>query len=93
MESTEQLNVELTLNSFSSENLTLQPNMTVICIQDNDASPDVDECSLGTHDCDNNAQCMDTLEGFVCTCNPGYTGDGSSCTGKNGLIIHVPLCL
>lgn len=42
---------------------------------------DSDECREGSHDCDENAECSDTLEGFDCTCLPGFTGDGRTCVG------------
>ena len=44
---------------------------------------DDDECTLGTDNCDTNAMCTNTPAGsFTCTCNAGYSGDGTSCTGK-----------
>ena len=42
----------------------------------------VDECTDGTHDCHAQAACIDTADSFTCTCNAGYTGDGTTCTGK-----------
>jgi alpha-tubulin suppressor-like RCC1 family protein len=44
-----------------------------------DATPGLDECSAGTDDCDQNALCTDTPDGFTCACQPGYVGDGRSC--------------
>ena len=35
-----------------------------------------DECSLGLHNCNENAQCIDTPHAFQCTCNTGYSGNG-----------------
>ena len=36
-----------------------------------------------TDNCSSDAQCtnVDTEQGFVCTCNPGYIGNGFTCTG------------
>jgi MYXO-CTERM domain-containing protein len=42
---------------------------------------DVDECALGTDNCDVNATCANTIGGFTCTCNaPAWAGDGVTCT-------------
>jgi hypothetical protein len=42
-----------------------------------DPGPDlIDECAEGTHNCDENASCLDTESSFKCTCNDGYTGSG-----------------
>ena len=38
-----------------------------------------DECSIGSHNCDSNASCTDQDNGFTCSCNQGYIGDGISC--------------
>ena len=43
---------------------------------------DIDECTLGLNNCDDNATCTDTEGSFFCTCNVGYTGDGVNCTSR-----------
>ena len=43
---------------------------------------DIDECTLGLDNCDDNAVCTDTMGSFICTCDAGYTGDGVNCTSK-----------
>ena len=45
---------------------------------------DVDECKTGLHNCSILASCNNTIGAFNCTCNPGYTGDGVTCSG-NGM--------
>lgn len=45
-------------------------------------SADINECESGTHSCDENAECSDTIGSFDCTCNSGYEGNGLSCTSK-----------
>merc|ERR1712113_309238 len=57
-----------------------------VCHEDNKSSAcqtgcyavNVDECTEGTHDCDPNAKCTDTDDGFTCECNAGYNGDGAA---------------
>ena len=40
---------------------------------------DVDECALGTDNCDVNATCTNTGGSFSCACNEGYEGNGVTC--------------
>lgn len=42
---------------------------------------DRDECCLGTY-CDTDSSCENSLGGFLCTCNDGFTGNGTSCEGE-----------
>ena len=45
---------------------------------------DIDECEEGLSDrCDPNSECSNRVGGYECTCRPGYSGDGSLCSGKN----------
>ena len=46
---------------------------------DNGTSVNVDECILNLHDCDKNADCIDTDGGYNCKCGNGFTGDGITC--------------
>jgi EGF domain len=51
---------------------------------DDDPPPEgglpVDECANGTANCDVHATCTDLPDGFRCTCKPGFTGNGTTCT-------------
>ena len=42
---------------------------------------DIDECKTYPDKCHVNASCKNTNGSHVCTCKPGYTGDGRNCTG------------
>lgn len=44
---------------------------------------DIDECEAMTHDCDLQSTCANTHGGFECTCNHGYTGNGTYCSGNS----------
>ena len=43
---------------------------------------DVNECTTGTHNCDLNADCADSIGSFSCTCYSGYEKNGSVCTSE-----------
>lgn len=55
----------------------------------------VNECALGTHDCDGNADCIDTPESFSCKCKSGWSdisanpklSPGRTC--KRGNFLHM----
>ena len=63
-------------------------SVTVMCseffcgvgyIDDDGICKDIDECSLGTHGCNENADCANNDGGYTCECKPGYHGDGRTC--------------
>jgi cysteine-rich repeat protein len=41
---------------------------------------DIDECVSGADDCSDNAACTNTPGSFTCACDPGFSGDGVTCT-------------
>ena len=43
---------------------------------------DVNECTAGSHTCDVNAVCINTVDSFDCTCQEGFDGDGTICASK-----------
>ncbi|XP_065844505.1 uncharacterized protein [Oscarella lobularis] len=47
------------------------------------AIPDFDECSNNISDCHVNATCENILYSYICTCKPGFTGNGTSCEDIN----------
>ena len=50
-------------------------------------SSDIDECAMKTSNCDSDARCTNTEGSFNCSCNRGYDGDGTNCTGKK---VYLP---
>ena len=54
---------------------------------------DVNECeSNDSNNCDENAQCTNTDGSYTCSCNPGYSGDGVSCTSKLATTVLAISC-
>lgn len=49
-------------------------------VERGDVCIDVDECADATHDCAELATCTNEPGTFTCACNPGYSGDGRTCT-------------
>ena len=44
---------------------------------------DIDECQLGLHSCHAQAQCINVIGSYNCSCLPGYAGDRKrSCDGE-----------
>ena len=41
---------------------------------------DVDECEADPYPCDANAECLNVDGGYICYCEEGFTGDGTTCT-------------
>jgi hypothetical protein len=44
-----------------------------------DGCVDINECTTGTDNCNDNAECSNTIGSFECECNNGYEGDGVNC--------------
>ena len=78
--------VRININSIKSHNICspcLQSDCISFCI----VFVDINECENGSHDCNENATCVNTAGHFKCSCNKGFKGDGKTCSG----IIYVLL--
>ncbi|CAH1799682.1 unnamed protein product [Owenia fusiformis] len=53
---------------------------------------DIDECAQGSHNCHQDAICANTDGSFDCNCNPGYSGDGVTCTDGDECILNTHNC-
>ncbi len=61
---------------------------------------DIDECSSGVNNCDDNATCVNTVGSYICACDAGYEGNGETCSdidecvnepcGPNSLCTNTP---
>lgn len=47
---------------------------------------DIDECKMGTHKCDERAECINTIGKYRCKCQAGYSGNGHTCQGA---VLHT----
>lgn len=47
---------------------------------------DIDQCKLGTDNCDSNAKCKNLPGFFACECSEGYEGSGTHCEDVGKLI-------
>lgn len=52
---------------------------------------DVNECSLGIHNCHRHGNCQNTAGSFTCTCGAGFIGDGLACFQTNTSVAQVDL--
>lgn len=43
---------------------------------------DLDECTVGTHDCGENSNCINDIGSYYCDCKAGFFGDGEICEGE-----------
>jgi hypothetical protein len=50
---------------------------------------DNDECQLGTHNCHQYASCQNTHGLFGCSCNEGYSGNGTTCEGRLSFYLRI----
>ena len=57
----------------------------------NSCVSDVNECSDSTHDCSEFAVCADIDGSYECSCNFGYTGNGTVCTSKI-FVVYTYIC-
>lgn len=51
---------------------------------------DVDECTADLDDCDENASCTNTEGSYECACNPGFGGDGVTCSAGDAGTLETP---
>ena len=64
------------------------PMLPVLCVF---SHTDIDECSVGSHSCDVNAQCTDTVGSYTCACNVGFSGDGETCSMLSKTFLQLSL--
>ena len=73
--------------------LTLQKHISRDRILDLTLLPiDVDECTMNTDNCHEDAFCTNKIGSFNCTCNPGYEGNGTNCTDIDECTLDTHNC-
>ena len=68
------MRVTLFWNHFQKINMLLLLSYAIL-------PADIDEC-VAHSPCHVRASCTNTLGSFVCACNTGYSGDGTTCNGR-----------
>ncbi|XP_072125175.1 nidogen-2 isoform X11 [Mobula birostris] len=102
----QQLNAERILVLYNQSEQVVRYGMIsqIGPVRDNSRLVRVNPCQDGTHGCDPKAQCYPVNDhDHICTCAPGYEGDGKVCTdvdecadgnsqgcGENTVCINVP---
>ncbi|XP_068706613.1 fibrillin-1-like [Montipora foliosa] len=61
---------------------SIKPGIPVLAFCDM-KTEDVDECTASSPVCHVNAVCNNNLGSYLCTCKPGYAGDGKICRDFN----------
>ena len=49
---------------------------------------DINECKYDTDPCHPNATCNNTGGSYICTCDTGYTGNGTTCKSTSSTFMH-----
>ena len=62
-----------------------QTRLTALGVGVNDGKTciDINECAVGSFECDPKATCVNDAGSYSCTCNEGFTGDGKTCIDYN----------
>ena len=63
--------------------MTLIDIYTIFSLFLDNFTTDIDECEGTLGKCHSEAACNNTHGSYVCTCKPGYIGDGLNCTGNH----------
>eukprot|EP00667_Euglena_gracilis_P000049 EG_transcript_49 len=71
--------VEMCVDTAVDQTCQCRPGM----VNQSGTCADIDECQAGTHNCNSNATCTNVVGYFLCSCNPGFRGDGRTCYGPN----------
>ncbi|KAJ1474090.1 hypothetical protein T484DRAFT_1833638 [Baffinella frigidus] len=61
-------------------------------MNDGETCSGIDECCEGTHDCDDNATCTNTVSSFTCACDPGFEGNGTDCDDTDECNLEYASC-
>ena len=72
--------------SWCKEQRTSYSIIILLCLSDTDecnAASDIDECYTPLNVCSEHATCMNLPGSYLCQCDVGYRGNGTSCIGKS----------
>ena len=72
--------MKFSVSCILAHNLRMYMLILFCCFISPYFSADVNECMM-ENDCHNMSQCFNTQGSYNCTCNQGYTGNGTDCAG------------
>ena len=61
--------------------------LDISTLDDTPSFLDINECMNATNYCHSNASCSNSDGSHTCTCNKGYSGNGTHCDGKEMILI------
>ena len=74
-------------NAHDQNEQTILSDASIIILSD------IDECSYEAYVCHSNASCENTVGGYSCKCQEGFSGSGKNCSGKNFNSCLIKKCL
>ena len=61
----------------------LSLKIIILVVSSSNSFLDIGECTNGSHNCHSNATCNNIVGSFICSCDGGFTGNGTYCEGSN----------
>ena len=67
-------------------------NVSQVQHEDGSKCVDIDECGEGSHECQANSKCVNTLGSYKCVCARGFRGNGAFCQDVDECQLNMDMC-